>query len=188
MKDELLIKERLQKGKQAREKVENHFLHLSSLQINWKSSGNSWSIAECLDHLFISHLLYFEVLKEIIDGTYRMTWWERNSPLTSFFGSALKDQLQENVKRKMTAPKKLKPSSSDKPADFVRTYISNLENFLDLIARCKNVDLDNTIITSPLINMVTYTLRDSFEFLINHEHRHINQAVRVKENKDFPKA
>jgi len=29
--------------------------------------------------------------------------------------------------------------------------------------------------------------RDAFQFLIQHEHRHINQATRVKRNDNFPK-
>ncbi|HYV55678.1 MAG TPA: hypothetical protein VE933_13915, partial [Chitinophagaceae bacterium] len=41
--------------------------------------------------------------------------------------------------------------------------------------------------TSPVIRMVTYILRDAFQFLIQHEHRHINQATRVKRNDNFPK-
>ena len=47
--------------------------------------------------------------------------------------------------------------------------------------------VDKTIINSPLIPIVTYNLRDTFQFLIQHEHRHINQAIKVKANEGFPK-
>jgi hypothetical protein len=46
--------------------------------------------------------------------------------------------------------------------------------------------LDKTIITSPVIGFVTYNLRDAFQFLIQHEHRHINQAINVKHDVNFP--
>ena len=46
--------------------------------------------------------------------------------------------------------------------------------------------MDKTIITSPPVQFVTYSLRDAFQFLIQHEHRHINQAIRVKVNRSFP--
>jgi hypothetical protein len=47
-------------------------------------------------------------------------------------------------------------------------------------------DIDKTIITSPILSIVTYSLRDAFQFLVTHERRHINQAVRVKGNENFP--
>jgi hypothetical protein len=35
--------------------------------------------------------------------------------------------------------------------------------------------------------MITYGLRDALQFLMQHEHRHINQAIKVRENDNFPK-
>lgn len=37
-----------------------------------------------------------------------------------------------------------------------------------------------------MISWVTYSLIDALEFLFEHEHRHINQAIRVKETAEFP--
>jgi hypothetical protein len=187
MKDELFIEQKLQKGQQAKEKVEDQLSGLSHIQLNWKPSSDQWSIAECLEHLLVSDRSYFSDLNKITGGTYKMSFWERYSPLTSLWGKIFISQLQETVKIKMTAPRKLTPSVSDKPTGFVSTYLSNYDSFLNLIAHCKKIDIDKTIITSPAIKIVTYSLRDAFEFLINHEHRHINQAIRVKDNTEFPK-
>jgi uncharacterized damage-inducible protein DinB len=35
------------------------FKSLSEDQINWKLSAESWSIAECVDHLIVTNKLYF---------------------------------------------------------------------------------------------------------------------------------
>lgn len=187
MIDEQFITQKVQKGKQAREKAENQFSSLSGLQLNWKPSTGSWSIAECLEHLIISDSSYFDRLKTIISGTYKMTWWQKHSPFSSICAKLLKDRMQENATFKTVTHKKLKPSISDKPIDFVKTYLLNLDTFLDLVAQCKTADIDQIIITSPTIKIVTYNLRDAFEFLVNHEHRHINQAIQVKGNPEFPK-
>lgn len=187
MVDKEFVNQRVVKGREAVKKVEDHFFHLSSVQLTWKPSADSWSIAECLDHLIISNRSYFDELNKIIEGTYKMSWWQKNSPLTRFWGKTLRDQLQETVKRKMTAPAKLTPSATEQPADIVNRYCATAHTFLDLIDRCRGVDIDKVVITSPTIRIVTYNLRDAFEFLISHEHRHINQAIRVKQSELFPK-
>jgi len=69
--------------------------------------------------------------------------------------------------------------------DIIDHYRENFNIFLQYISKCSRGDIDATIISSPIFSIVTYSLRDALFFLIHHEHRHINQAIRVKENRDF---
>ena len=71
--------------------------------------------------------------------------------------------------------------------EVIDRYQENLGIFLEYISNCRDIELDETIITSPTIGIVTYSLRDTMHFLMQHEHRHINQAIRVKLNENFPK-
>ncbi len=186
MKDEVFIEEILQKGKEAGDKVQLEFSGISLQQLNWKASPGSWSIAQCLDHLIVSDSSYFSILKKVVVGTYKMNFWERHSPFSAICGRILKDQLQEKVKRKLKTPKRFQPSESELKMEVIERYHQNFDGFLELISDCKKIDIDKTIITSPAIRIVTYSLRDALYFLIQHEHRHINQAIRVKKNEDFP--
>jgi hypothetical protein len=51
-------------------------------------------------------------------------------------------------------------------------------------------DLDpaKTIVTSPLMGLVTYSLDDCYTILAVHGPRHFNQAKRVMETDGFPKS
>ena len=187
MKDPIFINTIIKKGKEAKEKVSREFSVITLEQLNWKTSVESWSIAQCLQHLIASHNSYFADLKKITEGDYRMDFWEKYSPFTSMFGRLFKDQLQEQVKRKMSAPKKIRPAASKMQTGIIEDYHKNLDAFLQCISACQNTDLDKTIIKSPIATIVTYSLRDAFQFLIQHEHRHINQAIRVKTNGNFPR-
>lgn len=69
MKDEAFIESILQKGKEVKEKARLEFSDISLEQLNWKLSAESWSIAQCLDHLIIADSFYFPELKKIIEGT-----------------------------------------------------------------------------------------------------------------------
>lgn len=187
MKDENLINAILQKGKEAKEKIIQEFSDISLEQLNWKSSPESWSIAQCLEHLIIADSSYFNDLEKITGGNFKMDLWEKYSPFTRLCGRLMKNRLQEQVKKKMIAPKKIQPQSSGKSLSTIEDYLKNLDMFLAFISNCKNVDIDKIVITSPTIRIVTYSLRDAFTFLIQHEHRHINQGIRVKTNEGFPR-
>lgn len=69
------IEEILEKGRQAKEKVQLEFSVLSFEQLNWKPSVESWSIA----HLIASHNAYFPDLEKITKGDYKMNFWEIQS-------------------------------------------------------------------------------------------------------------
>ena len=186
MKDNEFIATSLQKGKEAKEKVSHEFSGITHTQLNWRATPESWSIAQCLDHLIIADSAYFPDLKKITEGTYKMSLWERYSPFTAVNGSILKKRLQETVGKKMIAPKSIRPSILKTGLDIIGRYDKNLDTFLEYISNCRDLDINKIVITSPTIKIVTYTLKDAFTFLLTHEHRHINQAIRVKANKGFP--
>jgi hypothetical protein len=106
MKNELLIDELLQQGREAEERVRFHFSGMNAAQLNWQPAPTGWSIAQCLDHLIASHNIYFSDLEKITAGNYTMKPWERFSPLSGWWGRVMKDQLKEKVKRKMKTPEK----------------------------------------------------------------------------------
>jgi uncharacterized damage-inducible protein DinB len=187
MKDERFIEIQVQKGRQAREKFNREFSGISENQLNWKPSPEKWSIGQCLEHLVNSDSSYFPTFKTIGEGTYKMSFWARYSPLTNFFGRTFKKQLSEDIKIKLKAPKKFQPTKSNLTLDIVKRYEGNLDALLVLFSKCKGADLDKTIIASPITSIVTYSLRDTITFLMQHEHRHLNQAIRVKQHEGFPK-
>ena len=113
MANEIFIQSILQKGKEAKEKVSNEFAAVSLEQLNWKPSPDAWSIAQCLEHLIVSDNSYFPALQKIAGGTYQMNIWEKYSPLTGIWGWLFKDQLQEQVKKKIKAPKRTEIQKSE---------------------------------------------------------------------------
>lgn len=186
MKDTLFIEKMVVRGKEAGEKVKAEFSDLSLLQLNWKPAPDSWSIGQCLDHLIVSDCLYFPALQKIAEGKFEMTAWERWSPFSSLFGRMLVQLLQEKVKKKVKAPKVLIPFSSQIDLGILERFQKHLDTLLEYLAACKTINLDRTHITSPVSKFVTYSLRNAITILIQHLHRHINQAMKVKKHNGFP--
>ena len=51
----------------------------------------------------------------------------------------------------------------------------------------KDLDLEKIKISSPVTNLITYSLMDAYRIIINHEKRHLLQATKVSEMDGFPK-
>lgn len=180
MEDREFIQAMLEKGNEAKQKVLSEFANLTLIQLNWKSSPESWSIGQCLDHLLVSNLQYFPILKKIAEGRYKMRFWERNSPFSRIFGHMIAEATQEKVKKKMKTPKVFHPSESQVDAGIIERFLKHLDTLMAYTAACSKEDLDMTRITSPVSKFITYSLRHTFQILYPHLHRHINQGLKVK--------
>lgn len=181
MKDPNFIIGILQKEKDAAEKAMTAFHDLSIEQLNWKPDEHSWSIAQCLDHLIVCDSLYFPKFENIIKHDHAMNWWEKWSPFSGFFGHMLVSQVSEQPKKKLKAPKVFAPVSSGLDAGITDRFRKHLETLLSYTITLGNVDIDKTHLTSPVSGFVTFSIRNALLLLVQHEHRHINQAIRVKQ-------
>lgn len=186
MKDPVFIQQMIHYGREAGEKVKAEFSNLTPAQLNWKPGEESWSIGQCLDHLIVSDCAYFPVLKKITEGNFRESFWENWSPFGWLFGKIMVSQVQEKPRRKLNAPKIFYPDESNIDPGIFERFHKHLDSLAEYISDCRMVDIDKTHITSPAAKFVTYSLRNAIRLLVQHEHRHINQAIRVKSHKGFP--
>ena len=163
------------------------FGNLTVSQLNWKANEKSWSVAQCLDHLITTHGLYFPLFEKLTNGGVSSTFWEKHSPLSGFFGRFLIKGLDPKNQKKMKAPGKASPSLSDLDGEIVSRFCEHQDQMIDHLRKLPaNIDPARTIITSPLLGLVTYSLDDTFTIIDVHCKRHLGQAMRVKEADGFP--
>lgn len=186
MRDPGFFLDMLQKGREARDKSKTEFGTLSLIQLNWRPVAGSWSIGQCLDHLLITDRSYFPVLKKISAGNFKMSSWEKWSPFTGLIGHLLTSQIKEKPGWRFKAPRILVPSDKNVDTGILEQFHQHFDPLLDYVAGCSKVDPDKLHITSPVIKLVTYSLRRAIMLIMQHEHRHINQAITVKTAKGFP--
>jgi hypothetical protein len=159
---------------------------LSSEQLNWKPAPKSWSVAQCIDHLIVTHSQMFPILDRIAAGGARATFWEKYSPLTGFFGRFLIKGLDPANTKPMKTTSKAEPSASEIPGDIVGKYAEHQQEMIEHVRKLpRDIDPAKTIVTSPLLGFVTYSLDDWYTILTHHGRRHFNQAKRVAHTADF---
>lgn len=188
MKDPAFIQEMFSKAREAGNTVTETFGALTPEQLNWKPAPETWSVGQCLDHLIVSDSLYYPVLEKVTSGKYRMNFWQNWNPFSRFFANMLISSTGEKVGKKLKSPKVFRPTAETVPAGIVANFLAHLDTLTNYIGDCRNIDIDKIHITSPVSKVVTYSLRSAIIILVHHEHRHVNQAVRVVQQEGFPLA
>ena len=174
--------------KQVADDAKATFGSLSAEQLNWKPGENEWSVAQCFDHLIVTHSLYFGECEKVSTSGYRPTFWQKVSPLSGFFGRFLVKRLDPKNPNKMKTMGKAIPSASAIDGDIIERFVEHQRQMIETVQRFPaDLDLEQTIVTSPLLGFVTYSLADTLTFLPMHCERHFDQAKRVTETAGFPK-
>ncbi|MBI1765055.1 MAG: DinB family protein [Acidobacteria bacterium] len=52
------------------------FGHLNAAQLNWKPAPESWSVAQCLDHLLTGNREMLPPMAAAASGTHKASFWE----------------------------------------------------------------------------------------------------------------
>ena len=164
--------------------VRDAFGRLSPDQINWKPAADSWSVAQCLEHLILANAESMPGLDAALAGK-KHSFWESYSPFTSLIGGFMIRSLKSD-KRKFKAPSQAIVPPSEIDADIVETFAESQAAVIERVKAMGNVDAEKMVLTSPFMRIMTYKLSDGYQIMVEHERRHIRQAKRVLENEGFP--
>lgn len=174
--------------RQVAENARSTFGALSEKQLNWKPEPKSWSVAQCFDHLITTHSLYFQEFERLATNGVKMSLWEKTSPFSGFLGRFLIKGLDPKNLKPMKTTAKAFPSESEISGDIIERFCDHQQQLIERLQKLPtDIDPAKTIITSPLLSIVTYSLDDCLTVLAVHCRRHFNQAQRVMENEGFPK-
>jgi hypothetical protein len=161
--------------------VESEFGTLDAVRLNWKPGPDSWSIAQCIEHLIISNSKYIPVLEAVLSDKHKMSFWEKNNPLTNYTGKQMIKTLGPVMIKKFQSPKLFQPSRSAIKSTIVNDFISHQEKLCTLFKKLNDPAFENIIITSPVAALLTLKLRDAMEIIVAHEERHLLQMKRLIE-------
>ena len=159
--------------------AKSFFGNLSSAQLNWKPSPDKWSIAQCLDHLIVSNSTYYPQLNEVTSGAHKNSFYQNLKFVSQFFGNYLIKETGPVVAKPMKSPPAFIPSQSEIAASIVSDFEKHQSEFSQLVQQLSKTDLNNTVISSPALGIITYNLTDLLTILVGHEQRHLNQAKNI---------
>lgn len=160
---------------------------LSENQVNWKTDLQSWSIAECVDHLIVTNKLYLAEFEK---------QFEREQIKTDCSVAIVKHKLLSKFIIKSVDPANIKkaktftvfsPSKSNYTKDVFNLFVETEQSLVNLISASKNLDLNKYVMSSPAAKIVKENFCDVLEIIRLHDRRHFNQAEKVFNHLNFPK-
>ena len=183
-----LIEQSLSIAEQNKKIVAQKFLKLSKDVLNKKPNAESWSAAECFQHLLFTNGGYLKHFKEVVaksqDADKIKTFNQSSTHLFkhSFWGKFIIYFVKPTTKMKSKTSKPFNPSFSKVEPDVVQKYLSHNDELITAISKLRNLDLKKLKMPSPINEKIKYNLGDAIKILVLHDQRHIQQAERTVEN------
>lgn len=160
---------------------------LTYAQANWQpGQGAGWSVAQCLDHLARSNVVYTAHFLAVAErarvnggGTFqglRSTWLGR------WFVRSLEPPPRHRTKTFKT----LVPASTIPAAEALASYLASHDHYRQLVAVAAEVDANRVVATNPFIGTVRMRLSTALQVIPAHGRRHLWQARQVLRQSGFP--
>lgn len=151
--------------------------NLSLEKLNWKSTPDSWSILECLEHLNLYGDFYLpEIEQRMLSSTLKSDDIFKSGFMGNYFA---KSMLPKEPLNKMKTFKDKNPLNSDLDSTCIDRFLLQQEKMLELLdmAQDKNLNKINTAIS--ISKWIKLKLGDTFRIVIYHNQRHLVQAQNV---------
>jgi uncharacterized damage-inducible protein DinB len=171
--------------------IQNDFSSLTSEQLNWKSSENSWSINEVLAHLNHYANYYHHAFIQRIEKTKFKDPIEQfiSSPLGRSAWKSMKLGNAKNVKRKFKAPKSYNPTHTPflTTGEDVEIFLNKQKELIEILAKAQQVNLRKVKVAISIAQLIRLRLGDALMFVVYHNERHMQQAYNVLNHSNFPR-
>ena len=139
--------------------------------------NGGWSIAQCFDHLNSYGDFYIPAISK---GLNKATFSSQDTVFKSTWLGNYFTRLMEpgQSMKKMKAFKNHIPKNNLNAHEVVSIFITQLENYLNLIKAANEKDINAIKIPISLTTLIRLKLGDVFQFIVAHNARHIAQAQR----------
>lgn len=156
-------------------------------QFHWRPrDGQGWSIAQCLDHLAVINVFYSASIQQGIDDARARAWTRREPATPGFFGRRFIRSQEPPVKRRFSAPARVKPALSRSREEILRAYHDAHAGIRGLIADAADVDVNRATFPNPFFRIIRIRVSTALLVLAAHDRRHLWQAAQVRVAPGFP--
>jgi hypothetical protein len=157
--------------------VQAQFEPLELSQLNHKPAPDAWSILECLEHLNRYSRYYNPALAAALAGPAASVNTEVRY---SWLGRKSIEMMGPGSTKKAKTLKHMNPSGSVLGREVLTEFYQQQEQLLKLLAQAHGTDLNRKAVPIEFFKLLKMRVGESFEFVVLHEERHVQQALRVK--------
>lgn len=157
----------------------DRFSDLSAEELGRKPNAGTWSIAENIDHLIKVNESYFPMLDQLKEGKYRQPFLSRFAFLVKFMGNMILKSVEPSRRKKIRTFPMWEPVESAVPGDIVNEFVRHQARLKQYVESAAPSLARGVVIASPANQHIVYSLERAFDIIVEHEERHLNQAIGV---------
>jgi len=147
--------------------------------LNYKPAPESWSVLECLEHLNRYSRYYNPALAKAIannsDGNYMP------SITYSWLGKKSLDMVRPQNGKKHKTVKHMNPANSSLGVSTINEFLKHLQDLQNLLQNARTTNLNKKSIPVEFFKLLKMRIGETLEFVVTHQERHLQQALRVKQ-------
>ncbi len=168
---------------QVKQTVKDHFLPLSTSQLNWRPGKKKWSIAQCLDHLVKANHAYIHSIDQQLTNSSQVK--QETNGQYSLIGRYFIKLMAPSPLFKIPAPPAIRPASGTIDQTITERILTQQDEIARLAESALSYD-PATPVPSPLFRLLRFRLDEAFVVIVQHELRHLDQAKQVMASEGFP--
>ena len=142
--------------------------------------GRRWSIALCLDHLTVANTVYGASIRGAVDRARAAGWARRGAGAPGVFGRWFIASLEPPVKRRTSAPAKIKPRPVTSRVEILAAYHRAHDDLRRLVADAAAIDINRATFSNPFLPLIKVRVATAFKVIAAHDRRHLWQAEQVE--------
>ncbi|MBT2623227.1 DinB family protein [Chryseobacterium sp. ISL-6] len=152
-------------------------LQKTDQELNHKTSENSWSVLECIEHLNLYGDFYIPEITHRISSSHSTTK-TTFSPgiLGNYFAKSMLPKEKLNT---MKTFKTMNPIRAKLDKGVLKKFIWQEQQLLVLLEKSRNINLEKTKTSISISKLIKLKLGDTLRFVIYHNVRHIEQTKKV---------
>jgi hypothetical protein len=155
---------------------------LSEALGTWRAAPESWTVAECLDHLATGNRVYLEAMRPRAERAAADGRSRRGPAQPGLLGGWFVRSLEPPVRplRKLRSPRKIRPRASPPLADAAAQFLATQADVQAFLRQFAGIDLAGVTFPNPFIRGIRFSLATGLHVLASHQRRHLWQAWNVR--------
>ncbi len=154
---------------------------LNDSQFTWQPTAESWSVAQCIDHLNSTAREYLPMLDEGIADAIRRGLYSPGPYAYNWIGRLMAWVVDPNTRIRAKTPRLFEPPAGRPRHDVMAAFRAYQVQYIDRLRQANGLDLARARVASPAARWIRMPLGSGFATMIAHERRHLQQARRVVE-------
>lgn len=143
---------------------------------------DSWSIAECLDHLAMGNYLYLRAMEKAATLARAHGRYRRRPVRPGMIGRLFVRMFEPPPTwwSRLTAPRSIRPRSALSLAEAFTGFVSSQAHIRIFLRGHADLDLTGVRFPNPFVRGIRFSIATGLHVLTAHERRHLWQAWQIR--------